>query len=497
MNLAAVFSAFSTVRCGWRHHLALGTMIAWLGALAGCAVGPNFQRPIVKTTDQYLPESLAVPAEGEPRVVMGRDIPFAWWESLGSPALNRLVARALANNPTLAAADAALREAQEYAKAQGGFFYPTVGVGQTVQRQRWANDSGQTPGLYNLYTAQAVVSYTPDVFGANRRAFESLAAAAEQARFQREATYVSLVNNVVSAAVQAASLRDQAQAAHQWVLDAERAVAILRDQSRVGFATGIDVATEEQALGQAIAVTVALDAQYRQTLDLLQASCGRLPTDALDETITLADLHLPAELPVSLPATLLEQRPDVRAAEAALHAATAKVGVAVAARLPEFSITATRGGLAEQFSQMFGVGSAFWGATSAVSQTVFAGGTLLHQQRAAEQGLAQAEAQYRSTVIGAFQNVADTLYAIDADARALAATRAAETAARRILDLTLAQHAVGYRDELAVLAARATVQQAAITRLQAETNRYGDIAALMQALGGGWWHAAAVATPSS
>ena len=458
------------------------------GGLSACAVGPDFKRPVTSATDRYTETALAVPADGRTQFVMGRDIPFAWWEAMGSPALNRWVERALTANPNISAAEAGLRQAEAYAKAQGGYFYPTVGVGLSGQRQRWANDSGQTPGLYNLYTAQASISYTPDVFGANRRTVEALAAASEVALFQREATYVSLVDNVVATVVQVASLHDQLAAAREVVMANQRAVDIRREQARVGHVMDMDLAAQEQALAQAIAVAAPLEAQYNQSRDLLRALCGVLPTDPLDDMISLADLHLPAELPLSLPSALVEKRPDVRAAEAVMHAASARVGIAMAARLPQFTITAARGGLSEEFGHLFSAGGPFWGVTGSVTQTLFSGGTLLHEQRAAEQGLIQAEAQYRSTVIGAFQNVADILFSIEADARALAANTAGEEAAKRILDLTNAQHRLGYVDELTLLTARIGYQQARIVRLQAETNRYGDVAALIQALGGGWWN---------
>ncbi|MBV8605496.1 MAG: efflux transporter outer membrane subunit [Pelomonas sp.] len=463
-------------------------------ALCACAVGPDFQAPqkpagagyAVGTAGADLRAGTAADAQ---RFVMGRDVPFAWWEQFQSPKLDALVARALRANPVVPAAEAALRQAQEYASAQSGYFYPSVGLGLSAQRQKAAVDSG-SPGIYALFTSQLTLAYTPDLFGANRRQVEALQAEADMQRFQNEATYVTLVDNLVAAVIQAASLRDQIDATRALIGQNHEGLRVLRDQVRLGYAMGIDLATQEQATAQAEAALPPLDKQYQQTLDLVRALCGALPNEDLDVDLHLADLHLPQELPLSLPADLLDQRPDVRAAAAQLHAASAKVGVAVAARIPQLTISGAAGGSAYEFSRMFKSGGPMWNMLAGLTQPVFDGGTLRHEQRAAEQGLAQARAQYESAVVAAFQNLADTLHAIRADAAALDSTARAEQAAARIRDLTSAQQQRGYVSLLGLLQAQENYEQAHLALLQAQTNRLGDTAALFQALGGGWWHRA-------
>jgi NodT family efflux transporter outer membrane factor (OMF) lipoprotein len=488
--------------------------------LAACAVGPDFKQPTAPDAKTYTPtpigDSTAVapgPGGDAQHFMMGRDIPFAWWVQFQSPKLNALVERSLKENPDITAAQAALRQAQEYTAAQRGFFYPTVSAQFTPERQKLSgNTGGNSPGIqgngttistyqnpsgtapfngptyFNFYTAQLALSYTPDAFGSNRRQVESLKAQEEALRFEMEATYITLASNVVAAAIQEASLKSQIDATKAFIDQNAKAVDILHNQLRVGYAMGIDVATQEAALAQAKALLPPLQKQLEQTHDLIRALCGNLPNEALDDDFDLAALHLPEDLPVSLPSKLVEQRPDIRAAEEQLHSASAQVGVAVAARLPQFDITAAIGGNASQIPQMFTTGGPFWSLIGGITQPIFDGGTLSHKQSAAEQGLIQARAQYRSTVITAFQNVADTLHAIQSDADGLAAAAESERAAKVVMTLTEKQHELGYVDFLTQLAAEETHQQALVNLLQARTNRYGDTAALFQALGGGWWN---------
>jgi len=436
---------------------------------------------------------------------MGRDIPFAWWEAFGSPKLNALVRKALANNPTLPAAQAALKQAEEQVAAQRGYFYPTITPDLNATRQQVAgNQSSNFPGpqangqnltatsphhlIYTFYTAQIALSYSPDVFGLNRREVESLRAQAHTLRYQMEATYITLTSNVVAAAIQEASLQSQIKATNAFIETNEQAMAILRAQFREGYVMRLDVASQEAALAQAKALLPPLQKQLEQTHDLIRALVGGMPSDDLDMTFDLDQLSLPRELPLSLPAKLIDQRPDVRAAEEQIHAASAAVGVAIASRLPVLNITAADGGAATQVSQLFGPGGPWWTVAGDLSVPLFDGGTLLHRQRAAEQALVQARAQYRSTLITAYQNVADTLHAIQSDAESLKATADAETATRIQRDVTKAQYDAGYVNYQTLLAAEGAYQQAIVTRLQAQTNRYGDAAALFQALGGGWWN---------
>jgi NodT family efflux transporter outer membrane factor (OMF) lipoprotein len=505
-----------------KSRITLTILFAAAAALAaGCAVGPSWHRPAAPANSGYAPAALPETSSaaeihgGEAQhFVAGRDIPFEWWQLFESKALNSLIEKAFKANPTIAAAQAALAQAKELVYAQQGFYFPAVGATYQAERHKIAgnltNDQApgiqgngdnltaplQTPGVppytaplyYNFQTAEFTVGFVPDVFGGNRRQVESLAAQAEAQRFALEATYITLASNVVAAAIQEASLRAQVKATHEIIDADEKSLAILRDQFRLGQAMRIDVAAQESVLAQAKATLPPLELQYEQTRDLIRALVGNLPNEDVPETFELEALKLPPEMPLSLPAKIIEQRPDVRAAEAQLHAANAEVGVAVAAMLPQFSITGSYGGNADQFSWMFRHGGPFWNLVGDVTQPIFQGGTLLHRKRAAQQALKQAAAQYQSAVITAFQNVADTLHASLSDADALAAQVDAEKAALVTYDLTRRQMETGYVNYLTLLSAETAYQQALLNRVQAQATRYGDTVALFQALGGGWWN---------
>lgn len=469
------------------------------GLFWGCAVGPDFKNPAPPEIDGYtrepLPEktsSVDVAGGEEQKFVRDQEISAQWWTLFQSPQLNALVDKALKSNPSVQAAQAALRQAQELAYAQQGYYYPTVQGSVTSSRQRTSVTIAPTLNsnetLFNLHTAQVTVGYTPDVFGGLRRQVESLQAQANSQRFLLEATHLTLTSNVVAAAVQEAALRSQIAAAKDIIAVNTKSLELLRRQFATGFVAGLEVAAQDAALAQAQQALPPLQKQLEQTRNQLAALAGRLPAAGSEEIFELSTLHLPDELPVSLPSKLVEQRPDVRAAEEQLHAASAEIGVAVANMLPQFTISAARGGTATVFSQMFADGNPFWSVAGNVTQTIFAGGTLLHRKRAAEAAFDQAAAQYRSTVIAAFQNVADALYALQADADALKAAVNSERAAKVTVDLVHKQLAFGQVSYLSLLSAQQTYQQAVISRSQAQANRFTDTAALFQALGGGWWN---------
>ena len=467
--------------------------------IAGCTVGPDFKRPSAPSASNYTREpfvakTASAPFAGgeEQRFVQELNIPQHWWTVYQSPQLNALIEQSLNANPTVTVAQAALRQAQELVYAQQGFYYPTVQANISPSRQR--NSATISPTLssgdaiFNLYTAQVTVGYMPDVFGGNRRQVESLKALAESQRFQLEATYLTLSSNVVAAAVQEAALRAQIAATTDIIAASTKSLGILRKQLALGYVAGLDVAAQEAALAQQQQTLPPLQKQFEQTRNLLAALAGRFPSDELDKKFELSALQLPQELPVSLPSRLVEQRPDVRAAEAQLHAASAQIGVAISNMVPQFTIGAAKGGTATVFSQMFADGNPFWFVIGNVTQTLFAGGTLLHRKRAAEAAFDQAGAQYRTTVIAAFQNVADTLYALQTDADALRAATESERAAKVSLDLVTKQLQFGSVSYLALLNVQQTYQQAVISRVQTQANRLTDTAALFQALGGGWWN---------
>ena len=402
------------------------------------------------------------------------------------------MARALKANPDLAAAREALRAAQENYLAQRGALLPTAGADFNVTHQQ-ASATPAPPlasnnNLFTLYTAQLAISYVPDLFGGIRRQTETAKAQAEAQRFEAEAAYLTLTASVVVGAIQEGSLAEQAEATRRVIKAETELLEILRRQNARGQASGLDVANQESALAQAEAMLPPLEKQLAQQRDQMAYLTGRAPSEAAEAPLDLSDLTLPAALPVSLPSKLVEQRPDVRAAEANLHAASAQVGVAIANRLPNITLTANAGGASTSLSNLLSQGNGFWGVAADVAQPIFQGGTLLHRQKAAEAAFAQAKAQYRAAVLAAFQNVADTLQALQADTRALAAAARAEESAESALVITRRQLALGQVSGPSVLLAEQAYQEALVSRLQAEAGRYADTVALFQALGGGWWN---------
>jgi NodT family efflux transporter outer membrane factor (OMF) lipoprotein len=470
---------------------------------AGCIVGPNLKRPAAPNVPGYTP-TLPSTTSSSPNVTggeaqtfaQGRDIPGDWWTLFHSKPLNDLIERSLKNNPDLRSAQAALLVARENTLAERGAYYPSVSGSFSATRAKTSNEVSPVPNApifqYSLFTPEVSVSYTPDVFGLNRRAVESLKAQQEQARYVVAATNITLSSNVAAAAIQEASLRAQIDATNQLIEINTKQLGILRQEFEKGYVGRLDVAAQEAQLAQVAATLPPLLKQLAQQRDLLAVLSGGFRNEDLIEKFELSSLQLPQELPLTLPSKLVQQRPDVLQAEENLHSASALIGVARANRLPSFTLTGDIGSMALGFGNLFSAGNGFRDATAGVTQPIFQGGTLMHKERAARAAYVQADQQYRSTVLTAFQNVADTLHALEQDADGLKAAVAARDAAKVTLDLTTRQMQVGYVSYLALLNAEQSYQQAVINLIQAQSNRYADTAALFQALGGGWWNRADV-----
>jgi NodT family efflux transporter outer membrane factor (OMF) lipoprotein len=467
--------------------------------LAGCAVGPDFLVPAAPDVTGFTKEPLKASSasagsgldQGQ-RFAQGLDIPGQWWAAFHSRPLNDLIEYALKNNPDLQSAQAALRAAYQNAEAQKSGFWPTITPNYnnfTQKASTVVSPPGNTTGPYlRLYTAQLDISYTPDVFGLVRRGVESAEAGTALQQYTLEATYLTLTSNVVAAAVQEASLRGQIEATKKIIKIENDLLGLLHRQLALGQVAVADVLVQEAALAAAEQLLPPLDKALAQQRDLLTALAGRYPSDEIEEKFTLASLKLPHELPVSLPSAVVAQRPDVKAAEATLHSASAAIGVAIANRLPVINLTANLSSSWTDLAQLFTPDASAYLLTAAVAQPLFDGFNLYHKQKAAEAAYDQAEAQYRSTVIAAFQNVADSLRAIQADARALKAAAHSEDAALKSLNIVRKQAALGQVNSLAILDAQSTYLTALVTRVQAQASRYADTAALFQALGGGWWN---------
>jgi NodT family efflux transporter outer membrane factor (OMF) lipoprotein len=484
--------------CGVVASVAVSTLVS-----SCIAVGPDYEAPAPPQVDRYTRASLpgttgALGATGGAQhFAYGRDLPEPWWRLFRSPGLNRLVEEALHNNQNLQATMSTLRAAKEVVHAQQAKYFPAAQANFNSTRQQI---SGATPGFapvpvpangpfaFDLYTSQVLVSYSMDVWGLNRRTVEAQQALADEQRFTVEAAYLTLTSNVVVAAIQEASLRGQIDATIKIIALNKKALDILRQQFNAGYASRIDLAAQEAILAQEEATLPPLQKQLAITRDLLTALLGRYPSEEPFQTFNLESLQLPQDLPVSLPSQLIEQRPDVRLAEEQMHSASALVGVATANMLPNFTINANGGYTALTLAGLLHPFNAFWLLSSNVTQTIFDAGNLLHLRREAEATYDQTGWTYRSVLIGALQNVADSLHALQYDAAALKAARDFERAAKISLDLSRQQLEVGQANVLFLLLAQQTYLTATIGVVQARANRLSDTAALFQSLGGGWWN---------
>ena len=470
-------------------------------ALAGC-VGPNFVPPPAPDAKGYLPGHLADASggagEGSPvasqHFVNGAAVSARWWAAFSNQPLNDLIRQSVEQNPTLQSAEAAIKIANYNALAQRGIWLPQV-TGNSTSSEILNSNAGTVFGVpldsvdqtrFSLVTHQLTVSFIPDIWGGNFRAVENLDAVTEQNVFQLEAAYLTLTGNVVTAAIQEASLRGQIAATERVIAIERRLLGILKDQEKAGQAARADVLAQEAQLAAAEQLLPPLAKQLGVQRDLLTALVGQLPADEIMQKFDLAHLKLPTNLPVSLPGKLVDQRPDVRAAEAAMHAASAQIGVAIAARLPNVLISANGGTSAYNYAQAFTPGTGFYTIAAGVTAPIFDGFTLYNKQKAAEAALKQAEAVYRLAVITAFQNVADALRSLQADARALKAAVHAEETAKASLDIVEQQLKQGQVSQVQVFNAQQTYLNALVTKVQAEANRLSDTAALFVALGGGW-----------
>jgi len=467
----------------------------------GCLVGPTYHTPAAPSTTSYTATqfpaktaSVTGPGGEAQHLALGQEIPAEWWTLFHSASLDRLVRQALSGSPTLVAAKATLRNSLETLNALvGSVTYPTVDASASVTKQKI---SGAEFGLpketfspFTLYNASVNVSYVLDLFGGARRELEALESQVDFQRFQLEGAYLTITSNIVTTALREASLRAQIEALNEIDAALQTQFDLVEIQFRLGGAARTDVLAQLTQLAQTRATLPPLEKELEQTRHLLAVLAGRMPSDSdVLPTFTLDQLQLPAELPVSLPSSLVRQRPDIRASEALLHAANAQVGVATANQYPQINLTGSLGYMANSSSTLFQRESSVYSLGAGLLQPVFHGGQLSAERRAAVAAYDQASAQYQAVVLQAFQNVADVLRALDADARTLKAQAAAAAAARDTLDLTQKEYQLGGVSYLSLLNAERQYQQTKIGLIQAQAARYADTAALFQALGGGWWN---------
>ncbi|MEP6504340.1 MAG: efflux transporter outer membrane subunit, partial [Betaproteobacteria bacterium] len=427
-------------------------------ALSACAVGPDFRAPeapkVADASHAYTPAPLpAMPASAPgtayvpQRFVDGQDISAAWWEAFQSPALNALVKSALAQSPTVVAAQATLRQAEENYRADyGSRVFPSVTGQLSAGRQRYAlAQSAEVPAgaTGNLFSAGLDLSYTLDIVGGNRRELEGVRAAIDYQRFQVEATWLSLTSSVVATAIQEASLREQLKVTRDVVDTETKSLNVISKQVELGALARGAVLQQQTLIAQAQAQIAALEKSLAQTRHQLAVLAGRLPGDDGLPSFDIDSLVLPRELPISVPSALVRQRPDVRASEALLHEASAQIGVATANLYPQITLSAGIDRQSLKFDKLFDTGTTGWSLAAGLLQPIFNGGALQAKKRASVAAYDAAQAQYQSTVLNAFLGVANALRAIDTDAEAVRANSEAERLANESLGLVTRQYQLG------------------------------------------------------
>lgn len=481
----------------WGHPpRARGCALVMLTMLTGCTVGPDFHTPPPPAVSRFLPttDASGLPAgDTVPGQVLARGapVPERWWELFRSPQLNRLVEDGIRHNADLQAAEAAVRVAVANALAQRGALFPTINAEFDSTRQKVPTRTLQTNAAsgadtYSVHTAQLTITYVADIWGGVRRQVESVEAQAELQAYQREAVFLTLTTNIALAAIQEASLRGQIAATRRLIGIQNELLEILRRQHEKGQIALPDVVVQETAVAQARLLLAPLERQLAQQRDLLAFLTGRFPSEDVRARFELASFRLPPKLPLTLPADLVRKRPDVRATEANLHAVNAQIGVAIANRLPQLTLSGNAGSSADAISRLFSPGTLFWLVAGNAVQPLFDGRTREYKQRAAEQATVQAAAQYRSAVLAAFQNVADVLRALQADTLSIAAATTAEQSANRSIDLIRKQVEQGQVSAPVLLVSQQAFLQTSLARVQAQAARLADTVALIQALGGGW-----------
>jgi len=465
--------------------------------ITGCAVGPDFRLPDLATPGRYtatpLPSKLAkAPSETTDarHFVFAEDLPARWWTVFRSPELDRMIKQGLADSPSLAAAQAALIKAEEDLRAvSGSILFPAVNAGFQATRQRTSGNANTgDSSMFNLYNTSVNVSYTLDIFGGGRRQMEAYQAEVDYQRYIYEGTYLTLTANIVTSAIQEASLREQIKATREIIAAEQKQLDVIKKQFELGAVSKAVVLSQETQLAMTKAGLPPIEKQLDLTRHALMVLTGQFPASGQAPEFRLETLHLPESLPVSLPSLLARQRPDIRASEALLHKACAAVGVATANLYPQITLSAGYGFQAIGDAILFGGQSIAWNLGASLLQPIFRGGELTAKRRSAIAAYDQATAQYRQTVLKAFQDVADVLRALESDARTLQAQTEAEAAANAALTLTETQYRLGAVSYPLLLTAQRDYQKTRISLITAQAQQYADTAALFQALGGGWWN---------
>lgn len=465
-----------------------------LMAMSACTVGPDFSRPPTPSQSGYTdnPATTTVAAQGQAQLFLpGAEVARDWWRLFKSGSLDAVVRQATANNQTLQAAEASLRQSQDTLMAGHGIFYPHLDLHAGATRERNAPlQQGLTTGgtIFNVVTLSGTISYTLDVFGGQRRTVEGLQAEVDYQTWLTHAAYLTLTANVVNTAIARAGYIAQRRATEQLIALQKQQLRTTEVQVRSGTAPYSAVLSLRSLIASNEALLPALEQKISQAEHLLATLEGVAPTDVSLPNIELTGLSLPTDLPVSLPSRLVRQRPDILSAEAQLHRASANIGVATAAMFPSFNLTGTYGTAGSNLGSLFASAGRFWSVGPSIDVPLFQGGSLWFGRKAAIDAYEQAAANYRQTVLESFAQVADALKALEFDAQALQKQTEAQATAEEALRLLQANYRSGLVTYLDLLAADVQLHQVNIAYLQALAQRHQDTVGLFVALGGGWWN---------
>lgn len=490
-------------------QLKIGRFIAYflMANLTACKMGPDFHSPDPPDTDRYLQSSKPSKTVSSPGIGgqaqfldYGEDIPESWWRLFHSEALNKLVEQGLLNSPDLIAGQAKLQEAQENLRAIKSIFLPVISANGLLDRQQTTLFSlgvlvpPGTPSavpltsLYNIYNTTVSVSYELDLFGGTQRKVEAIRSDVDYQKFELLATYLSLTGNIVTTAVTIASLRAQMDVIQHLIWVQEKQLKMIQNSVGLGHISKSEVFSKERELEETKASLWSLKNNLAREHHALSTLTGTLPTEDNASDFGLNSLKLPTHLPVSLPAELVKQRPDIQGAEALWHKASAEIGVATANLLPKFGLNANYGGAASVPSELFTPLSEIWSYGAQLAIPIFHGGDLMARRRVAIVRYNYAAAQYRKTMLSAFEDVANALRALEFDAQLLRAQKGSEISTLKQLTLIQDQYQLGKINYMILLDAEKQYDYARLNRIKAQTARYVDTAALFQALGGGWWN---------
>jgi NodT family efflux transporter outer membrane factor (OMF) lipoprotein len=483
-------SRFSAAFSGFRRKAPLAAALV----AAACTVGPDFKPPEKPPEQSYTPAGAAEKTAGDQRFALGQKITGDWWTLYRSDPLTQVLEQAVAGNRSLVAAKATLAAALEQVNVARGGLYPQVDLGANATRQRnngaqlgVAKLPPQFPPYFNVFRIGPTVSYALDVFGGTQRAIEQSEALADAQDYQLDAAYLTLTGNAVLQALTIASLRAQIATVEGIIADDQRNLDLVQTEVRAGVATQLDIETATSQLASDRTLLAPLRQQVSVARHALAVLVGKAPSDWVPPDFDLDKITLPAELPLSLPSELVRQRPDLLAAEAQLHAASAAIGVATAQLYPKITLSAALTQQAISLDTLFHGANNIWSIAGGLTTPIFHGGELEAEKRFTEDQFNATLATYEQTVLQAFGQVADVLEALGHDAELLAEQQNALRATEASLNLTRRSYTIGNVGILQVLDAQRLVEQARLGYVRAKAQRYLDTAQLFVAMGGGWW----------